>query len=294
VTRPEVAPAAAPTPVFVELDNAMGSTRGDVDDGFALGALLQHRAPLLGIGSVFGNTDEAAADRNNRALTAAMQVELPHLRGCRRAGERAAETVEFLVAQQQPFRLLALGPLTTVAAVLARRPDAPIAELVIVGGDAASRGRWPPLWPYEFNLRLDRRAAVEVFASKVPITLAPIDAGRRLLLPRAALATLPGAFGVHARQHAPRWFDRARWLLRSGGIRLYDLLAAARILRPQSLRCRDRAVRMHRRGWLEFDPTGPGRIARVVDDFDATVLHLLTGFAPPAPTATEQVAPLAH
>ncbi|MEO6596583.1 MAG: nucleoside hydrolase, partial [Planctomycetota bacterium] len=120
---------AGPQRLFVEADNAMGSARGDVDDGFALAALLQSRTPLLAIGSVFGNTDEAAADRNNRALAAAMQVPVRHVRGCSRAGQEVAESVEFLVAQQQPLTVLALGPLTTLAAALARRPELPIARL---------------------------------------------------------------------------------------------------------------------------------------------------------------------
>ena len=264
----------AAAPVFVEVDNAMGSTRGDVDDGFALGALLRHPVALLGLGSVFGNTSEAEADRNNRALAAAMRSPHSHLRGCNRPGQREAASVEFLAAQQRPFVMLALGPLTTVAAALAARASLPITELVIVGGDAASRGRWPPLWPYEFNLLHDAAAAVRVFASDLPITVVPLDVGRRLVLSRSDLAAIPGPFGAHARQHAERWFRRARWRFRRDAIRLYDLVAAARVLRPQALRCVDRCVAMHRRGWLEFCRSG--RPVRVVEAFDATVLALLT------------------
>ncbi len=266
--------SGAAAPVFVETDNAMGSVRGDVDDGLALGALLRQRAPLLAIGSVFGNTSEAHADRNNRALAAAIGSSVLHVRGCSRPGQTEAPSVEFLIAQQRPFRMLALGPLTTVAAALAARPGLPITELVVVGGDTSSRGRWPPFWPYEFNLRLDRRAAVAVFASELPITVVPLDVGRRLLLSSAQLAAIPGPFGEHARQHAGRWFQRARRLRGRDAIRVYDLLAAARVLRPQALHCVGARVRMHRRGWLEFGPRG--RPVRVVVDFDATVLQLLT------------------
>lgn len=265
-------------PVFVEADNALGSSRGDVDDGFALGALLRHAAPLLAIGSVFGNTSEAEAARNNRDLAAALQADVPHVRGAPRAGASAAETVDFLAAVQRPFRWLALGPLTTVAALLAKRPEAKVAEIVLVGGDRSSRGRWPPLWPYEFNLRLDRRAAVAVFASPVPITVVPIDVARRLTFPRQRLANIPGPFGERVRRHAGRWFDRAKSWFRRDAIRLYDLLAAAHVLRPDWLHYADSAVRMHRRGWLQF---GAGeRRARVVVDFLPTLLDLLDGAAP--------------
>ena len=269
--------------LFVELDNAMGSRRGDVDDGFALAALLNNGTPLLGVGSVFGNSTEAEADRNNRALAAVMQASVPHLRGCARAGDGAAESVDFLLSQTEPFTVLALGPLTTMAAALRRRPDLPIRELVVVGGDATSRGRWPPLWPYEFNLRCDRKAATTVFASPVPITVVPLDVARRALLTRTMLELLPGRFGEYARIHAARWFERARRLFRRDAIRVYDLLAVAAVLQPSAIGFTGVHVRMHRRGWLEF--TATGRPARIVEKFDDRVFDLLHDRQPGPPAA---------
>ncbi|MEO6596280.1 MAG: nucleoside hydrolase [Planctomycetota bacterium] len=145
---------------------------------------------------------------------------------------------------------------------------------MVVGGNAASQGRWPPLWPYEFNLRCDRRAAVRVFASHVPITVVPLDVGRRLLLPRALLEALSGRFGDHARMHTGRWFARARRLFRRDAIRLYDLLAVAAVLLPAAVHCVNGRVHMHRRGWLEFGASG--RPVRIVCAFDDAVLGLLT------------------
>lgn len=257
--------------LFVEADNGMGSRRGDVDDGFAVAALLLQRANVVALASTFGNVREPDAARNNRLLAEVLGHRVLHLHGCARAGAVHAEAVEWLCAQRQPFTVLMLGPATTLAAALARGP-LPIREVVLVGGDPSSRGRWPPLWPYEFNLRCDRSAAVRVFASDLPITIAPIDVGRRTLLSREALRALPGPFGDHARRHAERWFARARRWRWTDAIRLYDLVAAACVLCPDALRLQHTNATMHRRGWLEF---GRGRPVRVVRDASTRVLELL-------------------
>src|SRR6476659_3064386 len=56
--------------VWVDTDVALGARWGDVDDGFALAALL--RCPsveILGISTVFGNTTPEVAARCARELT---------------------------------------------------------------------------------------------------------------------------------------------------------------------------------------------------------------------------------
>jgi len=258
--------------LFVEADNGMGSARGDVDDGFAIAALLLHGANVVALASTYGNVAEAEAAANNRSLVEALGAPVPLLRGAVRAGDERSETVDWLCAQREPLTVLALGPMTTIAAALARRP-LPIGRIVLVGGDPSSRGRWPPLWPYEFNLRLDRTAAMRVFASDAPITVAPIDVGRRCLLSRDVLAAIPAPFGAFARRHAERWFARARRWFRADAIRVYDLVAAAVVLRPDTLRVVDTVATMHRRGWLEF---GRGRPASVVRDASPALPELLS------------------
>ncbi|MGB1800860.1 MAG: hypothetical protein ACPHLK_08550, partial [Gammaproteobacteria bacterium] len=46
----------------------MGSSRGDVDDGFAIAAMLCSQLSVLGISSVSGNTDAFSAHQNNKVL----------------------------------------------------------------------------------------------------------------------------------------------------------------------------------------------------------------------------------
>lgn len=256
--------------LFVEADNALGSKRGDVDDGLALTVLLGAFGSDCVVASTYGNTSEAEADRNNRALAAVAGMSLRHVRGSAQRGQRDAEAVTFLCDAGRGARVLALGPLTTVAAALARKPDLALAEVVVVGGDLTSRGRLPPLWPHEFNFVKDRRAACAVFASHLPLTVVPLDVGRRMLLSRALLAGLPGPIGAFIREHAARRLDRNRRWLRLDALRAYDLLAATVVCRASALQCYDVHLRMHRRGFVQ---AGGGRAVQVVAGFDAAAVR---------------------
>jgi len=106
--------------LILDTDNALGSPHGDVDDAFALAALLRSGLPVAGLASVGGNTSEARADRNNRRLAALCGFSGPFFRGVE-AGEvpdridRAPE-----LWSGAPVRVVALGPLTNLAAVLRR------------------------------------------------------------------------------------------------------------------------------------------------------------------------------
>jgi inosine-uridine nucleoside N-ribohydrolase len=99
--------------------------------------------------------------------------------------------VEFLYAKlkNQPGKLtiITLGPLTNIARLLKDHPDAKqlIHRLVIMGGSirAGYDGKKTP--EPEWNIKSDIPAAKEVFASGIPITLAPLDATATLQLKSA-------------------------------------------------------------------------------------------------------------
>src|SRR6476661_5886244 len=58
--------------IWVDTDVALGARRGDVDDGFALAAILaaarREKVELAGVSTVFGNTNAAESQRCARAL----------------------------------------------------------------------------------------------------------------------------------------------------------------------------------------------------------------------------------
>ncbi|HWN45144.1 MAG TPA: nucleoside hydrolase, partial [Thermoanaerobaculia bacterium] len=145
--------------LLIDSDNAMGSASGDVDDGLAVAALLKSGLPIAALTSVGGNTTQAQADRNNRTLGALCGYPGPYRLG----------------AGSEPLRFVALGPLTNVAAWLDQA-----SEIILVGSNVSSPGRFPPWWPHEFNLTHDRPAARAVFSSTVPLTVVPLDVARKM------------------------------------------------------------------------------------------------------------------
>ncbi len=263
--------------LLIDSDNAAGSPRGDVDDAFAIAALLRGGLPVAALASVAGNTEEAAADRNNRTLGALCGYAGRYLRGVR-AGEvgdigDAAERIDraaelWTGGTGGPLTFLALGPLTNLAAVLARpERGAAIAEAVLVGSNLTSRGRFPPFWPHEFNLTKDGAATRAVFASDLPLTLIPLDVARRLRAGPRDLAELPGALGDFLRRHAARWSRRSRLLRGSPRFPVFDLAAAAYAAAPHLLEVTEGRARLHPNLWVEH---GAGeRRLRVARDLDA-------------------------
>ena len=196
--------------VLIDTDNAMGSPSGDVDDAFAIAALIRSGVHVAAISSVAGNTSEARAHDNNQRLCRILGWRGPLLRG--------VEVPHFL-RSAEPMRILALGPLTNLV-------GAPASEIIIVGGNSTSRGRWPPVWPHEFNLTKNRSAAYAVLQSSVPLTIFPLNVARQLFCTRKELDTLKGPVADYLRRGSKRWFRRLRALKLTGRFPIYDLAAA--------------------------------------------------------------------
>jgi inosine-uridine nucleoside N-ribohydrolase len=251
--------------LLIDSDNAAGSPRGDVDDAFAIAALLRSGLPVAGLASVGGNTSEARADRNNRVLGSLCGYSGPYLRGVQ-AGEVPDRIDRAGLWEEEPLRFLALGPLTNLAAVLDRQ----IEEAVLVGSNLTSKGRFPPWWPHEFNLTKDPAATRAVFASELPLTLIPLDVARKLKTGPQELRALEGPLGDFLRRSSVRWSRRS--LLRRGSRRflVFDLAAAAYAIDPSLMELEETRVRLHGNLWVEY---GAGeRRVRVVRDLDTSAI----------------------
>jgi inosine-uridine nucleoside N-ribohydrolase len=259
------------TGLVVDSDNGLGSPRGDVDDGLGLIALFRSGLPIAAVASVFGNTEEWRARANHAALAALCGYGGPVLAGAAgplRGKAMPSEASRFLVGGSGPWRVVALGPLTNLAAALEAGPDVAgrLVEVVAVGGNRTSRGRWPPLWPYEFNLTADPRATRVVVESRVPLSLVPLDVAHRLAVTPADLAALPGALGEHVRRHAARWFRRAVLVRGRRAFPVWDLVAALYVVDPASCETESTVARLHRTGWLELGAgTRPVTLVRAFD-----------------------------
>lgn len=248
--------------LLIDTDNAAGSRSGDVDDAFAIAALLRSGLPVAAVSSVSGNTSEAMADRNNRVLGGLCGYPGPYLRGVE-AGD-VADRID-RADLQAPLRFVALGPLTNLAAILSR-----CSEAVLVGSNLTSHGRFPPWWPHEFNLTKDRAATRAVFASDLPLTVIPLDVARRLRAGPRELRDLRGPLGDFLRRHSERWSRRSLLLRGSRRFPVFDLAAAGYVLDPSLATVEESRVRLHPNLWLEY---GRGeRRVRVVRDLDASAI----------------------
>ncbi len=188
------------------LDTDIGS---DVDDALALSlALVSPELDLRGITTVYGHTRLRA--QVARALTHAVGradipvfagLELPLLR--ERAvhwmgheGEGidltdpaldpdAGSAVDFLIdtIRRNPGRitLLAIGPLTNVAAAIILAPDiiGKTRELIFIGGVARLAENSLDVPAVEWNVRCDPEAARVVFKSGIKLTMLGMDVTRR-------------------------------------------------------------------------------------------------------------------
>jgi len=87
--------------------------------------------------------------------------------------------VELLAARASGSTLVATGPLTNVALLLALHPDARPARIVLMGGSIAEGNVTPAA---EFNVWADPEAARRVFESDLDVTMVGLDVTHRALL----------------------------------------------------------------------------------------------------------------
>ena len=215
----------------------------------------------------------------------------------RPVGQHAAD---FLAARlldaKAPTTLVALGPLTNVALLLAMHPDAceRIERIVLMGG-AIGPGNMTPT--AEFNIWTDPEAAHRVFECGLQVTMVGLDVTNRAVLTPAHADRLRGTGEVGAAVAAMLDFYLGFYLTayEHGGAPIHDALAMAHVIQPEVLTieprdvkielgglCRGRTVvDMRRRTSL---PSPTARVATDVDveGFRELLLERLANFPPRA------------
>ena len=215
--------------LFVDSDCALGSPRGNVDDAYALAALIRSGVEIAAISSVAGNVPEPQAFANIERVCRLLDWKGPLLRA-----QNARSVLHVF-----PFRVLALGPLTNVCAATSAE------EIILVGGSLHTFGRWPPFWPHERNLTFDRAATHHLFGSNVPLTIFPLDVAG--VLSARNVGFVDGPLGEELR----RVPSRAK--------RLYDLAAALYAIGEEGFVFEETTVSIAKNTFLRF-----GRGARKV------------------------------
>jgi len=221
--------------IFIDSDNGLGSKSGDIDDAYAISAIIKSGREIAAISSVFGNVTEAEAYKNNIAISNLLGFSGNFLHGASSKNSQKSQTAEYLAQMNTPLRILALGPLTNIALAMQLNGALinTICEIIIVGGNMSTAGRWPPLWPFEFNLTKDKQATKYIFQSALNITLIPLDVAVQMRVGYLQLLKINGSLGEFFLQNSRRWFRRSFWLKGSKKVPLWDLTAAMYLLYPQ-------------------------------------------------------------
>ncbi len=138
------------------------------------------------------------------------------------------------------LNLVAVGPLTNVAALLREFPESKgqISRIVVMGGAVKRSGNVTP--SAEFNIYKDPESAAEVFASGIPLLLVPLDATLKALFPPGRLArfdSLRSPQGEFFRRLLRFHFKASKEALSLEGSFLHDPLAVAALIAPELLKC---------------------------------------------------------
>ncbi len=314
--------------IILDTDLAMGAPGSDIDDGFALA--LAHADPGIEldlITTVNGNTDVESATILTGELANRLGLkDVPIVKGAPAAythpeihrppadhvlalrdqaqpptpGYAAVAIAEHILAHPGEITLVAIGPLTNVAAALVLEPRIATAvkEIVIMGG--MFFGTMPSRdMPGEFNVWVDPEAALAVLRSGAPQRWVGLDVTLQVRLTREHAQRMLAAdspFAPFAGESTLAWIDHiaARYPGSSeeaGSCAMHDPLAVAVLTRPDLCEFREVAVSVvtgdgEARGVMITDrregaepPAANARVAVSVnaDAFTEHFLGLITG-----------------
>ena len=254
-----------PTPILIDCDPGH-------DDAIALLlAIASPEVELLGVTSVAGNqTLDKTTANAIRVLEFAGRADVPVAAGADRplvreqfvAAEVHGETgldgpdlpppqgrpvpqhaVDFLAekiqSSERPVTLIAVGPLTNVALLLALHPDARPERIVLMGGAIAEGNVTPAA---EFNIWCDPEAAARVFASGIDVTMVGLDVTHKALFTQAHTDRLEGRVGEMVTELLRFYGTFHRSIYNFDGSPIHDALAVAHVLEPDLVGTLERNV----------------------------------------------------
>ncbi len=234
---------------WLDVDTAMGPVVDrprDVDDGLTLiQALATPELRVVGVSAVFGNAPLADAVANTqRIVDRFAKSKLPVFAGAAAASDLGRETAATRALasalEREPLAVLALGPATTVATVVASRPDlrARIRQIVLVaarrpGFDFHPVGR-PELKFPDANFEKDVPAMQVLLDSGVPLVFAGYEASSDVWLMRSHLEAVAaaGPNGAWIMDQSRAWLERWERVQKLKGFNPFDTHAVGWLVHP--------------------------------------------------------------
>ena len=235
-----------PLRVWIDTDPAITSGNGEVDDGFALlQALHSPELDIVGISAVFGNTNlENTYPMAQEIVTRAGRTDIPVFKGHSAEGQRSANAATDALnaaLADAPLTIIALGPLTNIAAALSQ-PNAPlenVKEIVFVGGRRVGlefRSTPDQETPFrDLNFELDPHAGAELLALGLPMTFAGWEVSSKMWLTNDDLKQLRAEGDEAVRWLADKsqpWLDNWAANFNAPGFTPFDTLAVGWLLEP--------------------------------------------------------------
>ena len=271
--------------VWVDTDAACGAgPTTDPDDCLALLALLKAQAvDVVGVSTVFGNAPLDVTDRTTRDLISRLAADgfrvPPVHRGrasAASANDDAPTPAEHALRDalfDAPMVIIALGPLTNIAAVLRRHPalSPRIQQIVAVmgqrrghvfhpveGGTAGMLLGHGPVFQ-DFNFVKDHTAAAEVVSLALPMTLIPYEAASEVAITERDLGAMsrPGESARWVAERSLGWLAFWQENIRQRGFFPFDLVAAAYLLHPGLFRCAEVWASIEPHSWFWRWRLGP-------------------------------------
>ncbi|HEX4006191.1 MAG TPA: nucleoside hydrolase [Acidobacteriaceae bacterium] len=277
ISVPDAMAAPRRTPIILDTDIG-----GDIDDAFALALILDSpELDLRAVTTVSGDT-QARARLAAKMLAAAGRTGVPVAAGLPgppsdapqtrwAAGFTSRELVsrgaadlmrEEIDRARGQMVVVAIGPLTNVAALLRQYPAEghKIREIVLMGG-SIRRGYYPNSGPTaEYNIAADAAASQIVFASGVPLLMAPLDVTARLQLQGPNLDRIFAS-------HTPLT-DALQSLYKLWGQpvpTLHDPMAVSLLLDPALCTRKPLAIRISEKGMTEAETGKPSNAVVAVE-----------------------------
>jgi purine nucleosidase len=267
--------SAAPERIIIDTDIG-----GDIDDAFAVALALQSpELKILGFTTASGDTAARArildemlgrSDRQDIPVAAGSPTTLrsntQYIGRQSRFGEKGRfakathpPAVEFILDQIQRFpdqvTLVTIGPLTNVAALIAKDPQTfrRLKRIVMMGGSIAVGYNDAIKGPVaEYNIIADIPAAQKVFQSGVPIYVMPVDSAVQLKLDEVKRAAL-------FYEGSPLTDSLAILYLMSNIVTpvLYDAMPVAFLIDPELCPVQPMRIMVDEKGFTRFEPGTP-------------------------------------
>ncbi len=283
------------TPVVVDTD--IGD---DIDDAFALALVIKSpELELRAVTTVTGDTQARARiaakmlwDANLRSVPVAAGVPDKRPQGPQArwaegftspamSSEGASALLHREVLRSSGgLVLIAIGPLTNLAALIRQHPEdrAKILEIVLMGGSVA-RGYTPGSRAIaEYNIAADAPAAQAIFRSGIPLRVAPLDVTASLQLdtePRAQVFAEHSSLAVSLKSLYTLWGQPTPTL--------HDVMAVALLTKPELCKSERLHVDVENDGMFRIVPNAPANATVAMQIDPATFIrYYVSMFQPDA------------